>query len=474
MLIIQLTGKMKNNKIELIPSLKTNNILLDEAKDNEICKQMENIINVKNATKLFYLSHHFKSTKMSNISLLFIERFFQMVVESKTFLELDYIHVGKIISSDELNVDSELQIINVVEDWLSHKRTERSKYAKDLLLKIRLSLLSDPALNYILEKKPSFNTNAECVGIIKHVLENKKDSHSSKTSVTSRYCKQDKFNIIICGGENNKKALIHFNDVYSVNDDNFCNVNNLPPMLTRRSDFKAVCIKGEVYIFGGSGSNHNYIRSIEKYSPANNSWENVADIFDDGVRFCAVSFMGNVYFMGGLLNGPTYSCIKFDTINLTWTEISRMNETRCRAACAVFEGRVVVSGGINCVYGSLNTVEAYDHVADSWSHMPNMIESRDYHKSVAVKNKLFVVGGSITRTSEVYDSSCHKFVLLKPPPVCFTHYPAEIISIGSKLTVFNHTGRILFYDIEKNEWTVKRCDLTKGLQRYSCVKLPQL
>ena len=47
--------------------------------------------------------------------------------------------------------------------------------------------------------------------------------------------------------------------------------------------------------------------------------------------------------------------------------------------------------------------------------MPDMINRRGFHKSVSVKNKLFLFAGDRTKTCEVYDSTCKKFVLLKPP-----------------------------------------------------------
>ena len=142
---------MKNNKIELILSLKTNNILLDESKDEQICKQMENKVNVKNAIVLYYAAHRFKLSSLRNILLPCIERCFPIVAESNNFLELDFIHVAKIILSSDLNTDSELQVLRAADGWLSHNITERSKYATCILSKIRLLLLSDPALNYILK-----------------------------------------------------------------------------------------------------------------------------------------------------------------------------------------------------------------------------------------------------------------------------------------------------------------------------------
>ena len=50
------------------------------------------------------------------------------------------------------------------------------------------------------------------------------------------------------------------------------------------------------------------------------------------------------------------------------------------------------------------------------------------HKSVAIRNKLFAIGG--TKTSEVFDSHSNRFSLLKP------------ISIGETILYYGITGVI--------------------------------
>ena len=69
-------------------------------------------------------------------------------------------------------------------------------------------------------------------------------------------------------------------------------------------------------------------------------------------------------------------------------KVAGMNEARRDAACTVFEGRIVVSGGLDINYNKLNTVDSYDVIADEWSPMANMIQSKRYHSSVVVRNKL--------------------------------------------------------------------------------------
>ena len=195
---------------------------------------------------------------------------------------------------------------------------------------------------------------------------------------------------------------------------------------------------------------------------------------DKRFRFCACSFMGNAYILGGNYNWVTLnSCLKINPADCSWKEVAKMNISRSNASCTVFEGKIVVSGGDN--NGLLNTVEAYDHIANEWTNMLNMVEERCDHKSVAVKNKLFIVGGNTT-TCEVYDSGCGKFSLLKLVKETiygFLRFPSEVLSIENKLFVFKrYEKNVLLYDVEKDDWSEQPCSLIKNRDD-SCVKVPQ-
>ena len=459
--------------------MRTNTVFLDEVKGNKISAYLETKQNVNNAATFYYISNVFKPSNCSTFSLRFVERCFPMVVESNEFLELDFKSVGKILSSSELNIDSELQVFNAADEWLCHNITGRSKYAKYLLLKIRISLLSIPALNYIIRNESCFATSDECVKIMNEVLVNKTKGHrSNKVSSITRYCNQSNFNIIVCGGVNvGRYTSKVVSDVFSIKANNLLNINALPDMKQRRRLHRSVSIKGDLYVFGGRDGNENGIMSVEKYSPATNAWEHVADMFDEQMydHFCACSFMDNVYVLG------EYGCMQFITKNNTWKKIASMQRVRRDASCTSFEGRIVVCGGatgiayINRVIW--NIVEVYDHIADSWTYMPNMIERRWQHRTVAIKNKLFVIGGSLATECEIYDSTCNKFVVLSSPPVFFRkrfQYPYDVISIGSELIVFGQKEEILVYDDINFEWTEKPCAaMYYTTTFYCCVKLPQ-
>ena len=452
-------------------SLKDNKTVLNGVIEKELFKTVESKINTNNIAALLNFSQLFSSSNASKPPLQFIERRFQMFVDSTSFLELDFKSVSKILSSSELNVDSEMEVFNAVCSWLGHNK-ERCKYTKDLFLKIRILFLSDPALKLILENISYF---IDDFAFINEVMKEKnKGSHSKKFKSISRYCTRNSFDIVFCGGKNSGTVV---SDVYSVKAHDLQTVKKLPKLKTARLWHEVVCIKGEIFVFGGNYDGSNNLTPIEKYSSFSNAWETIAHMPDERSNFSTCSFMGNAYITGGLYQRVIInSCLVFDPVDCSLKELAFMNERRCNFSSAVFEGKIVVSGGFN--NEKLNTVESYDHVAKSWTNMPNMVLGRDHHKSVAIKNKFYVCGGFSTRTCEVYDSTCKKFVLLKSPNNCLLSYsvmfPDAAVSIGSKIYVFyGRNSTNLIYDTEKNTWSEEFCEVSRYLSDFNCVKVPQ-
>ena len=153
-----------------------------------------------------------------------------------------------------------------------------------------------------------------------------------------------------------------------------------------------------------------------------------------------------------------------------------MKEKRSGASCVVFEGRIVVTGGFNNNNGDLNTVEVYDHIDDSWTNMPNMVETRSDYKTVAIKNKLFIVGVYFNTYIEVFDSCSNNFVLLKNTFRSLRHtYVSDITTLGNRILIFNNNnGYEQIYDVESGEWIETICRSLQHIKFFSCAKIPKL
>ena len=460
----------KTKEHEIIGCLKTNNILLDEDMEEDLFKKMNWRIKTANALTLISTSQVFKHSTLLKVCMSYAERFFPMITDCPNFLQLDFTTLVKILASSELFVDSELQVFNAANKWLNYDITKRIKYAKTILLKIRLTLLSLPTLSYILNKEAWLSENDECSDLIKRVLRTEKSIKSSNSRIFSRYCNESFCNIYFYNQPYRIDKIV--SNVYNSR----ANISKTISMLAelkekRRSYFNVFCIKGKYYVLGGVDDNKNPIMSVEKYSTSTKTWKTIAKMFDGREFFCACSFMDDIFVIGGMLGlgGFLGSCVEFKTKNKKWNVKTKMNKARMFPACSVFEGRIVVCGGGNRVGFVTKTVEAYDHVDDSWSDMPSMIESRFFHKLVAVKNKLFVVSGfdivgngdlQHFASCEIFDSVSNKFVLLKQPKDYFEEYiqfSIKVFSIGKNLYIFNNeevNNNVLVYDMENQKWSV--------------------
>ena len=113
--------------------------------------------------------------------------------------------------------------------------------------------------------------------------------------------------------------------------------------------------------------------------------------------------------------------------------------------------------------------------------MPNMIEGRSGHSLVAIRNKLFVFGshdGKGSKSCEVFDSSCKKFVMIKPFPGTLTfdlRNVSKAFSIGNKLVIIgNNSSTVKYYDINKDEWSEETLNVTNYKSDFSFTFIPEM
>ena len=160
----------------------------------------------------------------------------------------------------------------------------------------------------------------------------------------NRYCSQEDFHVIIDGIKNRRQGR-NIRNVYKVK---FPTVDEI---LESSSTFSYADVTVT------SGLNIWTICARRTVSEHINAFRNSVQMNDltfnllqtKRVCFCACSFMNNLYLFGGYASDGVVlkTCLKYDTRCSSWNKISNMNDGREHAACAVFEGKVVVSGGRN-------------------------------------------------------------------------------------------------------------------------------
>ena len=152
-----------------------------------------------------------------------------------------------------------------------------------------------------------------------------------------------------------------------------------------------------------------------------------------------------------------------------------MNVKRQYAACTVYEGKIVVSGGCrNSFY--LKSVEAYDYYENKWTYFLDMNEGRYKHASVSMGNKMFVIGGYRKSTCEKFDSYSRKFSYIK---TCsdFSNDMGyfQAVCIDNRIVVFGkvrgkNQTKVFTYNDDTDEWKLIDCSFVQNKSGFSCVK----
>ena len=442
------------------------------------------------------MSSVFNIPSLMTVTSDYIHRCFTTVAKTNNFLGLNISNINKILSSSKLYISSEIEVFNAADFWMSFKTSSKSfdrrKFAKSLFLNIRFPLLSDHVTKNLLNKSrvlrnsSSFHQNEESLELIKKVLQNRDDFYNNKSIkyYTNRYCNSSMFNILFCGEDKiyiNKRTdeedKLFQTQVKSVQN------YDIHTALSELTNWEAFYLKDAIYFFCHRlDLNSNKVHYFEKYSYISKTWQSVNIDFENRRGHSLCSFIDSIFIIGGFLDdnhdNVTDSCMKFDvTAKYCRKNVAGMNEVRSGAGCGVFDGKVVVCGGWNDNRDLLNSVEAYDHLANTWSYMPNLTHPGTYHNLVSVSNKLFAIPDK-TNTLEVYDTFVKKFVAVKQPPESFNFNFDEMvekpISIGRKLMIFaENSSNVAVYDIDKEEWSQESCQATENLQHFVSFKIPQ-
>ena len=85
---------------------------------------------------------------------------------------------------------------------------------------------------------------------------------------------------------------------------------------------------------------------------------------------------------------------------LKWKEIASMKERRSDHCSALFEDRIVVSGGQRSDE-PLNSVENYEVIANKWSVIESMNSCRSGHSMTVCNNRLYALGGVSDKSEQL-------------------------------------------------------------------------
>lgn len=140
------------------------------------CQQhMTENMDASNCLGVYYFARDLGAEELADHAQRFLRQHFAQVCQNEEVLELEAHQLGKLISSDDLNVSREETILDVVLRWVNHTALVdgevRNPHLPELLRKVRLPLISTDYLRETMKRNTALLADAECLDMLNEALE---------------------------------------------------------------------------------------------------------------------------------------------------------------------------------------------------------------------------------------------------------------------------------------------------------------
>ena len=349
------------------------------------------------------------------------------------FLDIDIEKILIILSSDDLNISSELDVFKAAIRWIAHNIMDRKQQLLKLMKCVRFPLMTHYELFQCNELTNLLQENKECTQML---LE-------ANWIVASRMLgKKDLLNLMVSNPRIRTRAPMVGGHDFKDN----------PPIATpcqQTTSGEKSLTTGEIIAVGGfippSCSTAISGNSMNKYHRDDNEWKHYGDLPEPRLHFSVTIQNGTVYLTGGYDPRlkvkppvPTSDAFIFVIKTFTWIKIMPMNTARMHHSLASLNGMVYAIGGQDGNNKVLNTVECYNPKTDNWFFVKPMSEARLAVATGVIGDKLYTAGGygesiekPILDTVECFDPKKNKWK--SKNKLRIPRCNANIVVVNSKL-----------------------------------------
>ncbi|XP_077293357.1 kelch-like protein 5 [Arctopsyche grandis] len=319
---------------------------------------------------------------------IYITNNYLEIIQGEEFLNISFDRMSELLQSDDLKVITEEQVFNGLALWVQKDSDCRKKYLNTLLKHIRLPLL--PIEFLLNEVKPLCLDSVYCSQISWDILEwYQKPEKRSYLTLNSKPRKSTKQTMLIVGDDSTE--ISDEIETYNLNVEKWSPYYNLNKKIT---SFGAVVLDHKLIMIGGEfyGKTTNRVCSLDL---ATKQTSELKAIQKERERFAATVVDGHVFIFGGYYNNninTLNSVEKYDLVSNTWTYVAPMLTARCEHDISVIGNEIYAIGGYDGV-NYLNTMEVYDIRSNNWTIAPSFIEKRCAHAAVALGDYIYIIGG---------------------------------------------------------------------------------
>ncbi|CAG4909893.1 unnamed protein product [Colias eurytheme] len=352
-----------------------------------------------NALGIFRFAETHNCKELAEEALAHAQAYWDKVATGDELLELPLQQLVTLLSSEQLKVDNEAQVLYPALKWLEHDPATRRRHCFEVLSHVRLPLISPQVLDSAIKtvQDPSIAV------ALKTVRVDMKSGRGALVSLSAEPRARARRVLVIVGGSCHDTAphppLTTDNILFSALkfDLHKREWEELAPMGIARIQPGVATLGGRVYAVGGEQGSQ-ILANGEVYDPQTDKWSDIAPMKEARCEFGLTAWNGNLYAFGGWVGSDMGSSVEvYDPVSDEWTLVGHMPEPRFGMGVVTFEGLIYVVGGCTHTWRHTQDLLCYHPASRKWQTLKPMRNARSQAAAVVLDNYLYVIGGNAPR-----------------------------------------------------------------------------
>ena len=411
---------------------------------------LETSLTVDNCFDVVKASVLYSSTSSLKQTYQFISDNFDELFRADNFKVLSKHDLFCILLNVNRQKVQEISLYTAIVTWVKHHQTREAEFPS-LFQILDLSKMSVDFVLDTVTQEPLVKSNIACLKVVfSYLSANIRHSQNHQNKATKILC---------LGGRWNNSCL----EVYNLLDESLNRYSDLP---CETFGHCALSLDNFVYCLGGESAEEFMHTSTAKVyrlniKAANSQWEEVASMSEERCAFGAAMWNGKLVVTGGYkYNDQTRmsSTELYEPHSNIWKQIALMNDVRSHHALIVADNKLFAVGGYSVLQGCLSSVEQLDNVDGQWKFVKSMIEKRRILAAVTYNNDIYAIGGCLSgrvlKTVEKYDLSKDEWSFVASMNVQRQTHAACVLDGKIYVVGGLHERTIECYDPARDEWTV--------------------
>lgn len=328
---------------------------------------------------------------------------FQGVLDQKDFFLLDVNTLCMILSRDDLNITSEMEVFKVALEWIAYDMNDRHRHLAKVMSCVRFPYMNHQELFRCFEVTDLMRECHETRNAILHAnwlvtaLKLQREDPLNIPMVQPRMALSDPQNL------KTKKASSVYLSAHSMRTVKLEMENTPKSGITMDTSYTSKT--GDIIAVGAfqkftKARDNRTVKTVERYNSVKNQWTHYTNLPQPRFHHGSTIINKKMYLVGGSdpskskkASIPSRDVFVYDLETDEWRKIASMTTPRMHhVVCSLF-GMLYAIGGQDENSRVLNSVECYNPKTDRWIFVKPMTVARLGMSAAVLDGTIYVVGG---------------------------------------------------------------------------------